>query len=80
MKELQNPSAFDAYQRFDTKVKCPTGHNFGSNSPLHGDASQMPGLCPMGGGGGGGGFGIGCYNLHEQNLKETTEVHKEFAA
>ena len=51
MKELQNPSAFDAYQRFDTKVKCPTGHNFGSNSPLYGDTSQMPGVCPMGGGG-----------------------------
>ena len=37
MKELQNPFACDADQRFDAKVNCPTGRATEQNF------SQMPG-------------------------------------
>ena len=52
---LQNPFACDADQRFDTKVKCPTGHaSLWVKFPTV--WSKTPVKCPgyaLGGGGGG---------------------------
>ena len=62
-KELQNLFACDADQRFDTKVKCPTGKaslwvrfpSVWSKTPVW--------VCPGGVAGGGGGWEMGGYGI-----------------